>query len=337
MAQAVIMAGGQGERFWPLTHARFPKYRIRFDRKHSLLQGTYRRLLKVYKKSDIYVVTTRHHLKMICQELPFLKKTRILIEPFRKNTAAAIFFSCAALAKKYGPDEVVSFFPADHLIQNEVLFKKTLRAAIQIASQKEMLVTLGITPAFPATGYGYIQKGVKISGAGGAFKVKRFVEKPHRQKAVRYIRQKDFFWNAGIFTWRTGVFLETLRKQAPEIYTALDLGRLAASYKKLPAISVDHAVLEKADNIAVLPTRMDWCDLGSWDALYDHYLIDKNKNYAEGFYYHKESKNSLLINQCSTPLITLGISGLIVVQTPRGTLICRRGRSEEAALLLKKL
>lgn len=337
MPQAVIMAGGQGERFWPLTHPRFPKYRIRFDRKHSLLQGTYRRLLKIYKKSDIHVVTTRHHLNMICQELPSLKRANILIEPFRNNTAAAILFSCEALAKKYGPEEVVSFFPADHLIEDQAFFKRTLKDAIRTASRKEMLVTLGIQPTFPATGYGYIQKGARVSGAKGVFRVKRFVEKPHRKKAVRYIRQKSFFWNAGIFTWRAGVFLKTFRQNAPVIYKAFDLGSLTASYKKLPSISVDHAVLEKADNIAVLPTRMDWCDLGSWDALYDHYPLDNSDNYAEGSYHHKESKGSLLINQLKTPLITLGVSGLIIVQTPRGTLICRRGRSEEAALLLKKL
>jgi len=154
---------------------------------------------------------------------------------------------------------------------------------------------------------------------------------------VRYLRQSSFFWNAGIFTWQAGVFLATLKKVAPSIYEAFAIRKLRESYKKLPGISVDHAVLEKADNILVLPTRMDWCDLGSWDAMYDSHTRDKDKNYAEGICHHKESKGSLLINQSRIPLITLGVSGLIVVQTPRGTLICRRGRSEEAALLLRKI
>ena len=337
MSQAVIMAGGQGERFWPLTHPKFPKYRIRFDRKHSLLQGTYRRLLRLYKKENIHVVTTRPHLGMIREELPSLKRANIFVEPFRNNTAAAILFSCAAIAEKCGNNEIVSFFPADHLITNEARFQKTLKAAMSLAREKEMLVTIGIKPTFPATGYGYIEKGVKISRTKEAFKVQRFVEKPHRRKAMGYLRHGGFYWNAGIFTWRTGVFLETAKKFAPVLCEVFDLQKLNTSYKKLPSISVDHAVLEKADNIAVLRTDMDWCDLGSWDALFDHYPQDKNNNYAEGLYYHKESKGSLLINQIQTPLITLGVSGLIVVQTPRGTLICRRGRSEEAALLLKKI
>ena len=334
---AVIMAGGQGERFWPLTHPRFPKYRIQFEGKLSLLQKTYRRLGKVYDRENIYVVTTREHAPMIRAELPSLKSSNLLIEPHRKNTAAAIYFSCASILKKNGPEAVVSFFPADHLIKNEALFKKTLQRAMALAKKTEKLVTIGIKPTFPATGFGYIQSGRPLAGVSGAFQVARFVEKPNYAKARQYVQKKDFYWNGGIFTWRTGVFIETMERYCPAISRVFRLEDVRGSYAKMPSLSIDYALLEKAPNIAMIDTHMDWCDLGSWGMLLEKSALDVNKNYVEGLSYHAESKNSLLINHNRTPLITLGVSGLIVVQTPRGTLICRQDRSEEAALLLKKL
>ena len=336
MAKAVIMAGGQGERFWPLTHKDFPKYRIRFDGKRSLLQGTYQRLLKVYGKDNVYVVTTHPHARMIRQELPSLKASHIFIEPFRNNTCAAIMLSCALITAKAGEEEVVSFFPADHLIKDEALFKKTMYSAIRLARQKEELVTLGIRPSFPATGYGYIQKGKGIPGHP-AYRVSRFIEKPDRRKAARYFKEGKFLWNAGIFTWRTGVFLRALRRHSPEAYKIFGARDLRTVYKKIPNISIDFALMEKAPNITVVPTRMDWCDMGGWDMLFEKSLRDAKDNYVEGFYYYKDMSKSLIVNQSPLPVVVLGVSNLLVVQTPRGTLICRKGRGEEAALLSKKL
>ena len=206
-----------------------------------------------------------------------------------------------------------------------------------LAQKKDLLVTIGIRPTFPAIGYGYIQKGGRLPGTPGAFKVKRFVEKPDRTKAAAYLRSKKFFWNAGMFTWRVGVFQHAMARFCPEFSRNFDPARLEASYKKLPNISVDFALMEKACNVAVLTTRMDWCDMGNWDTLYERSLWDKDGNYADGFFYRKQTRDSLIINQTSLPVIALGVSGLIVVQTPRGTLICPKGRAEEAALMSKKL
>ncbi len=337
MAKAVIMAGGQGERFWPMTHERFPKYRIPFYGKKSLLQKTCERLERVYGKGGVYVITTAQHAKFIREELPRLSKNNILIEPSRRNTAAAIYLSTALLGEKFGPDEVISFYPADHLIQNENLFQATVKEAIRLASQTESLVTIGIRPTFPATGYGYIESGKPIRGSKNAFRVRRFVEKPNHRKALEYIRKKNFYWNGGIFTWKIGVLTNTMRRFAPEIVKSINLSSLKKSYAKVPAISIDYALFEKADNIAVIRTSMDWCDVGSWDMYLAKNPVDSDGNYIDGHSVSRQTKNSLLVNRTDHPLITLGLSDLIVVQTPQGTLVCRKGHSEEAALLSRKI
>ncbi len=335
--RAVILAGGQGERFWPLTHKQFPKYRIKFKGKRSLLQNTYERLLKVYRKENVYVVTTGAHAEFITNELPRISPKNIFIEPFCNNTCAAITLACAKLRKMAGDEETVSFFPADHLIQDGTRFKKTMERVIRLARHEEVLVTVGIQPTFPATGYGYIEKGRRIPKFPSAFRVKRFVEKPDRNRAARYVAGKKFYWNAGMFTWRLGVFLRAMKQHRSDIVKKLDLGRLQSSYKKLPNISIDRALMEKAGNIAVCPTTMDWCDLGSWDMLFEKSPKATQNVYAQGLHYHQETNDSLIMNQTKLPLIVLGVSGIVAVQTPRGTLICRKGRSEEAALLARQL
>jgi mannose-1-phosphate guanylyltransferase len=316
MPQAVILAGGQGERFWPLTHEGFPKYRIRLDNGHSLLQKTYHRLRGVYSPAEIHVVTTQDHVPFILEELPSFKRSQIFVEPARKNTTGAIFLAMSLLEKRFGGDEIVSFFPADQLIESQSTFKQTLEEAIRLAKQDPFLVTIGIEPAFPATGYGYIEAGRAIGKSKSAFKVSRFKEKPSRATALKYLRKKRFFWNAGMFAWRTKVFMDTMKKFCPQIFTMFDLSRLDSSYARLPKISIDYALLEKAPNIAVVKARMDWCDMGNWDMFFD-----KTDRAGDNF----------IFQDASRPLVVFGVSGLEVIHTDRGTLICKKGEAEEAA------
>lgn len=330
------MAGGQGERFWPMTHAGFPKYRLRFDGRTSLLVGTERRLAKVYGEGNVHVVTTAEHASFIREELPKLPKENLIIEPVRNNTAAAIYLSCARIERRFDANEIVSFFPADHLIQDEKTFAGTVNGAIALAEKESSLVTIGIKPSFPATGYGYVKTGKPVKGHKGAFRVERFVEKPDLPKAKKYVKDGGFLWNAGIFTWRTQTFMDAMRRYSPEFPSSFRLEDLETSYKKLPNLSIDYALLEKAGNISVFKTAMDWCDMGNWDMLYDKSAKDAAGNGVQGDSRVKDCKKALFVNQASHPLVALGLDDIVVVHTERGTLVARRGRAEEAALFFKK-
>lgn len=337
MPQAIIMAGGPGERFWPLTTKTFPKYRIRLDGKRSLLYNTYERLLRLYDKKNVGVVTTREHVGLIREELPSLGRHSIIVEPFRNNTASAVLYATALATSRRGPEETVSFFPADHLIVNEKLFGQTMRTAMRLASAEPRLVTIGIKPTFPAVGYGYIQTGRAVGGFSGVYAVAAYKEKPKLPVARRYLAGKNYLWNGGIFTWRAGVFLDTMRRFAPSMLAAFKLGDVAGSYKKLPKLSIDYALLEKADNIAVVKTRMDWCDMGSWDMFYEKGDKDKDGNLILGQVRSGGSRRSLLLNYTDEPLTALNAFGMILVKTAQGMLVCPRSHSEEAALLARRL
>ena len=332
MAKAVIMAGGQGERFWPMTHAAFPKYRIRFEKNQSLLGGTWLRLCELFKPSDIYVVTTKDHVRFIRAELPQLKAANMLVEPRRNNTASALVYSTCFIEKKFGSSELVCFFPADHLIQRVDRFVDTMKRAMSAATRQDRLVTIGIKPRFPATGYGYIRRAKPLTGEKNIFEVGRFVEKPSREKAMGYLKQGQFLWNAGMFVWKTGVFRKKLATYASE-YSDFSLTDVPGSYRRMPARSIDVALLEKASGIAVAATDMDWCDMGSWEMFDERSPKGENANVFTGPVVSKENNGVFVLNQTETPVVILGLQDVIVVRTEQGLLISKKTRSEEAARL----
>lgn len=328
------MAGGQGERFWPLTHPGFPKYLIKTDPRHSFLQKTFLRLSKVYGAANIYVVTTREHRPFILAELPRLKKDHLILEPCRNNTASAILLSSATIAKHHGQDTVVSFFPADHLMRDEAAFSKTIRKAIHTAQREDSLVTIGIRPSFPATGYGYIRSGSSVGS--GVHRVARFVEKPSREKALRYLKDGGYYWNSGMFTWKASVLMGEMATHASDLSKHFRISDPAASYKKMPRISIDHALLEKTPNILLIPSAMDWNDIGSWDAYFDKSAKDLKGNFIEGSCAVNQMHDSLIVNHTQMPLAASHLKDVLIVSTPRGVLVTRRGYSESAALLSKE-
>ena len=211
------------------------------------------------------------------------------------------------------------------------LFKESVKTAQSLAKEKDTLVTLGIRPTFAATGYGYIQTDRSIHGTGNSFKVKRFTEKPSRSLAVSYIKRKDYLWNGGIFTWKAGVFLETMNRVGDVRYRGFSLKNLEASYTKLPKLSIDYALLEKADNLSVVRSSMDWCDMGSWDMFYEKGQKDKERNVIIGSVRHKSCRNCLLFNDSPEPLAVFDRQNEIVVKTPQGVFVTRLGVAEEAA------
>lgn len=331
MAQAVIMAGGIGERFWPLTSADFPKYRIRHDGRSSLLQATFKRLSAVYGASSVHVITGKDHARHIRAELAALRPSNLHIEPFRNNTASAIHLTCEVLRERCGADEVLSFFPADHLIRNEAAFKTTLGRAIGLASKSGRLVTIGIRPTFAATGYGYIERGAPLSGTAKAYAVARFVEKPDARTATRYLRSGRYYWNGGIFTWTARAYFEQMRRHAPEFVRVSGARNVRAAYRKLPNLSIDYALMERSRNVAILLTGMDWCDMGSWDMFYEKAPKDASGNAVVGRVSLDEVSGSLAYNALPEPLCMSRLRDMLVVRTAQGMLICRKGDSERAA------
>lgn len=329
------MAGGQGERFWPMTGPHFPKYRMKAGGGQSLLRQTYQRLRAIFGRR-VHVVTTGDHLAHVRAELPRLERANLIVEPSRNNTAAALYLSTALLERRFGREETLAFFPADHLIQNNNLFKKTVGSMLSVARNEDALVTAGIKPAFAATGYGYLRAGRPIRGHASAFAVARFVEKPDARKAKRYLRDGHFYWNAGIFAWKTGIFLEAMKKYSPEFASRFRLEDLAKTYKQLPNRSIDYALMEKADHIAMVRAEMDWCDVGNWDMMFEKSAKDASGSSVAGQALVRSCRQSLVWNQGHRPLVVFGVDNLIAVQTDQGTLVCPRGQAEAAALFFKK-
>lgn len=272
---ALIMAGGKGTRFWPESVEKKPKQYLNLISERSLLEETLLRFDRFIVKEKRFVVTTREQEKL-CKEASKgkINKSGIIFEPTGRNTGPCILMSMASLLQKgVNPEDVVAIVPSDHVILNKKGFHSTVKKAADFARKNQQIVTIGITPHFPHTGFGYIQKGKLLNEE--AFKVSRFKEKPHYELATEYVKSGQYLWNAGMFVAPVRVFLEEFAEHAPEMYKHFDALMKAAKnpaqmkkvYQKLPSDSIDYAIMEKSNRIAVMPATFDWNDLGSWDAL----------------------------------------------------------------------
>jgi mannose-1-phosphate guanylyltransferase len=341
MAQSftpVILAGGKGERFWPLSRYSRPKQFLSLDGTgQTLLQVTAQRLLTLTDGWEgLWVVTAAHLADQVRVQLPELPVENLLVEPQGRDTAPAVAWATLEIAQRRGDETVVGFFPADHWIGEPHLFDQTLTAAIELATQRPAIVTLGITPTYPATGYGYIEQGESIGTVGeqfAAYRVQQFTEKPDSQTAESFLASGQFSWNSGMFIFRAGVALSELKTYAPEILTPLQQMGVDA-YSQVPKISVDYALMEKTQQAYVLPVTFPWDDLGDWNAL-ARLLKSDQPNIELANHVGLETQGTILYSSNREDVIaTLGVEDLVIVRDGNVTLIMKKDRSQDIKQLL---
>jgi mannose-1-phosphate guanylyltransferase len=336
---ACIMAGGSGERFWPLSRVATPKHLVRLLSERTLLEETVRRVERALPSERIFILTNAAQLDGCRAALPHLKAWQFVAEPAKRDTAPACALG-TALVRRLDPDAVVVFLPADALIKDTATFAQQLKQAAGIAAQRDTVVTFGIRPDHASTRFGYLEAGRKIPGTKGAFfEVERFVEKPAAARARSYFRSRKFFWNAGIFLWKTETFLREAQRQRPELARFIEEfprkkfdDFLAREFPKLPKISVDYALMEKAERVAMTTARFDWDDVGSWTALPSHLPGDAHGNTVRGKTVLHESRGNIVFAK-KRVIALCGVQDLIVVETDDAILVCHR----DAAELVKHL
>ncbi len=340
---AVILAGGSGTRFWPLSRRDHPKQFLKIINQRSLFQGTIERIFPLVPASQIWIVSNLCYQKHIIEQQRTygIPSAQFLYEPWGKNTAPAIAWA-ASLIHQRDPESVMIVLPSDHLIQNKPAFWKCLKQALSLA-RYDFLVTLGIVPTRPEIGYGYLRIKSSVCAGQKISKVVQFTEKPAEEKARMFLRSGKYLWNSGIFIWKTSVFRRAVAEWLPDVFRIfakpIAQNEVKRIWSKLPAISVDYGVLEKAKNVATVPAgEIRWTDLGSWQALYEVLKKDKDGNAGERNMTTVDCQNLLVKIQGQKKVRAfLGLKDLIVVDTPDALLICRRDQSQRVKEIVQQL
>lgn len=346
----VIMAGGVGSRFWPMSVEEQPKQFLDvLGIGKTLIQLTYERLCSIIPKENVYVVTNERYVKLVQSQLPVLKPNQILTEPERKNTAPCITYAAAKIYA-LNPKANLIIAPSDHLILKEERFARIINTALDCAEKEERILTLGIKPNRPDTGYGYIQfhqEGDLV--AGQIFKVKQFTEKPNREMAEIFLKSGDYYWNSGIFVWTAKTILKALEKFKPDLYelfcentevynTPDEYEYVNRAFRKCEDISIDFAVMENAKNVSVVLADFDWNDLGTWGSLSDHLEKDVNGNSIKGQNTHVFNTYNCLINLPNDKLaIVQGLNNHIVVESDNRLLILNIKDEQNLKTYLKEI
>jgi len=344
----VILAGGKGKRFWPASRLERPKQFIDITGKGSMLALTVRRLAAIVPPERIFIVTLAEQMERVREELPETAPERVFAEPVGRNTAPSIAVASLLVARA-GGDEPLLCCPADHVIENEGEFARIVRAASALARERDVLVTFGVVPTRPATGYGYIEEGSDAREIDGVLfrAVERFHEKPDEERARSYLSAGGFSWNSGIFLFRPSVYLEAWKRYLPEGSASLGaieraLGSPAAAavvereYPRLPAVSIDYGILEKAANVVVARADIGWNDVGSWDSLFDLLPADGGGNVGAGRTVIVDSNRNLFFNPGGVTA-AIGVDDLIVVVDGKTVLVCRRGDSQRVRELADEM
>lgn len=341
MLHTVVMAGGSGVRFWPQSRRALPKQFLQFGSDKTLIQETAARCLPLIAPSRLWVVTGAAHADETARQLPEQLPEQILVEPCGRNTAPCIALAAMRLLSA-DPEAVMLVVPADHIISPDAAFQDAVRRAVSVVeANPEAFVLFGVPPTYPSTGFGYIQRGEPHTADGTTiYRVQAFKEKPNQLTAARYVAGDDYYWNCGIFVWRADAILRAIAQYEPEIATRCEQLRptigtrqwestLAEVFPTMPSISIDYAVLERAQSVFVLPAPFQWDDVGSWQALPRLLPHDNDGNTVAGTHCGMETSGCIVRGSDDHLIATYGVKDLIIVHTPTATLVADR-RDENA-------
>ncbi len=342
-AAALILAGGSGTRLWPRSTDERPKPFLALGGGKSLLAETFDRAAELAGPDGVFLSARVSHEELIRRELPALPEGRLVLEPERRNTAPAIALSALAV-EEVRPGATLVVLPSDQGVRDPKAFSSALTRAVEAARSGEVFVTLGVPPTRPETGYGYLETAPDDAGEP-VRRVVRFVEKPPLEAAERYVRSGNFYWNAGIFAFRIPVLFSAMEELCPEILAAArdahaarkagDAAGFAAAFARAPKLSIDYAVMEKARDVRTVPADCGWSDLGSWEAVHDFRAKDAAGNASEGNATLIGSSGSLVLAS-GRPVVVIGLEGVVVVDSPAGLLVSRKGASDDLRRFVEK-
>jgi mannose-1-phosphate guanylyltransferase len=346
-AHVVILAGGSGSRFWPLSRTSMPKQFLSMgESSESLIQATARRMVPVVGEAAISVVAGARLVPLIREHVPF---ARIVVEPEARNTAACIgLAAAAALASGQGADPVLIFLPADHAVSNEAGLQNAIRQGIEVARSSDSLVTIGIPPTHPHTGYGYIKRGKRVSGR--AYQVARFYEKPNLERAEKYLEQGGYYWNSGMFVWRASVILSAFEEHLPDMYSGLteirakleagsstESPEVANVFSRFESISIDFGVLEHARNCVVIDAEpFGWNDVGSWDQWAESFKADHDGNLVRGDAVVIDSTGCVVRSQ-NRLIAAVGLKDVIIIDSGDAVLVVAREHVQDVRKVVSEL
>ncbi|OHB72486.1 MAG: hypothetical protein A2W23_02820 [Planctomycetes bacterium RBG_16_43_13] len=346
---AVVMAGGSGTRFWPISRHNKPKQLIPLISHKSLLRETVERLSPLFKPNNILVITNIDQVEMARNELPMLPPENIMAEPVGRDTAPCVGYAAAFLEWRE-PGSIFCAIPADHYIHPKDKFQKTLSSAYKAAEQNN-IVTIGIKPNYPATVYGYLQRGEPLSKQNhtNVFKLRRFCEKPSEKVAQKFVDSGEFYWNSGIFIWKAKTILDNIKKFLPHLYkgliTMMDYFGTSEQdkivereYNKFTRVSIDYGVMERAENVVMVEADFEWDDVGSFLAVAKYKKKDKSGNIADGLTCGIDNDNTIILSINTNHLIgAIGLKDVLIVHTDDATLICPKDRASDVKKLIEKI
>jgi mannose-1-phosphate guanylyltransferase len=344
-AHVAILAGGEGTRLWPLSRSKRPKQLLPLGSDRSLIQQTVDRLRPLIAPERILIITEASHADDLRAQLPELPDSSIIVEPTRRGTAAALLLAGLHVADR-APDATWASLHSDAYITDDEEFRRTLAAALGAAAAGEHLVTTGIEPKFPATGYGYIQRGAALREVQGFMlhQVVRFVEKPDLETAERYVASGDYLWNPGVFVWQNATLLEAFARLQPEIYrvlTSVPLARIDEAYPGAPRETIDVGIMEPAANVATIPAHFGWSDIGSWAELWE-LMADRagdaarNVALGHGRVLTADSAGNLIFAE-GRAVALVGVADLVVVETADAVFVCPRDRAQDVRAIVRQL